>query len=82
MCLPLGARQQAETQLLLHSTYHLGILERRAAWLIKWAEEVASSDTINMTNFEEGLGRSMYFAWTLEQERPFLSPLYFTLVEL
>ena len=61
---------------LLHSTYHLGISERRAAWFIKWAKEVTSSDTVNMTNFEDGLGRMLYVARALEHERPFLSPLY------
>ena len=47
---------------LLHSTYHLGIWERCAARCIKWAEEVTGSDTVNTTNFEEGLGRLMYVA--------------------
>ena len=61
---------------LLHHTYHLGISERRAAWFVKWAEEVASSDSINTASFEEGLGRLMYVAGALEYERPFLSPLY------
>ena len=53
---------------LLHSTYHLGISERRAAWFTKWAEEVASSHTINTASFEEGLGRLMYVAGVLEYE--------------
>ena len=56
---------------LLHHTYHLGISERRAAWFVKWAEEVASSDSINTASFEEGLGRLMYVAGALEYE-----PLY------
>ena len=43
---------------LFHSTY-LGISERRAARFIKWAE-VASSDTVNTANFEEGLSRLMH----------------------
>ena len=46
------------------------------AWFIKWAGEVANSDTVNTINFEEGLGRLMYVAGALEHERPFLSPLY------
>ena len=60
---------------LLHGTYHLGISERRAAWFTKWAEEVASSHTINTASFEEGLGLLMYVAGALEYERPVLSPL-------
>ena len=46
---------------LLHDTYHLGISERRAAWFIKWAEEVASSQIVNTASFE-GLGRLMCVA--------------------
>ena len=49
---------------------------RRAARFIKWAEEVASSDTVNTANFEEGLSRLVYVAIALEHERLFLSPLY------
>ena len=41
---------------LLHDTYHLGISERRAAWFIKWAEEVASSHTINTASFASRKG--------------------------
>ena len=78
----LGGRQLAETKVtwvgfeLLHGVYHLGISERRAVWFSMWAEEVASSHTINPASFEEGLGRLMYVAGALEHERPFLSPLY------
>ena len=41
-----------------------------------WAEEVASSRTINTASFEERLGRLMYVAGALEYEKRFLSPLY------
>ena len=40
------------------------------------AETVASSPTIHMRTFEEGLGRIMFVAGALEHERPFLAPLY------
>ena len=69
------ARQQAETKVtwggfeLLHSTW-------RAARFIKWAEDVASSHTVNTASDEDGLGRFMYVAEALEHERPFLSLLY------
>ena len=59
---------------LLHSTHHLGISQRRAAWFTKWAREVA--DQVHMARFEEGLGRTMFVVGALELERPFLAPLY------
>ena len=40
---------------------------------IKWAKEVANSDTVNTTNFQEGLCRLTYVAGALEHERPYLS---------
>ena len=61
---------------LLHSTYHLGISQRRAEWFTKWAREVADSDQVHMVRFEEGLGRIMFVVGALELERPFLGPLY------
>ena len=61
---------------LLHSTYHLGISARRAAWFIRWTEEVVRASTINTASSEEGLGRVMYAAGALEHERPVLLPLW------
>ena len=54
----------------------VGISARRAEWFTCWAETVASSTTIHMGTFEEGLGRIMFVAGALEHERPFLAPLY------
>ena len=54
----------------------MGISQRRADWFIRWSTEVASSPTIHMKTFEEGLGRIMFVAGALEHERPFLGPLY------
>ena len=61
---------------LLHRTRQLGISQRRADWFRKWTTEVASSSSVHMASFEEGLGRVMYVAGALEYERPFLGPLY------
>ena len=47
---------------LLHSSSCLGISQRRADWFIKWSLEVASSTYVNMSRFEEGLGRIMFVA--------------------
>ena len=54
----------------------VGISSRRAEWFIRWAEKVADSPTIQMASFEEGLGRIMFVAGALEDERPFQAPLY------
>ena len=61
---------------LLHRSYELGISVRRAEWFVRWSREVASTTFINVSNFEEGLGRIMYVLGALEFERPFLGPLY------
>ena len=61
---------------LLHSSSCLGVSQRRADWFIKWSLEVASSTYVNMSRFEEGLGRIMFVAGALEYEKPFLGPLY------
>ena len=61
---------------LLHRTRQLGISQRRADWFRRWTTEVASSSSVHMASFEEGLGRVMYVAGALEYERPFLGPLY------
>ena len=62
-------------ELLLRSR-SIGISERRAEWFARWTDKVASSATVHMASFEEGLGRIMFVAGALEHERPFLGPLY------
>ena len=61
---------------LLHSSSCLGISQRRADWFVKWSLEIASSTYVNMSRFEEGLGRIMFVARALEYEKPFMGPLY------
>ena len=61
---------------LLHRSHQLGISQRRAEWFIRWSRGVASSEFVKMSTFEEGLGRIAYVAGALENERPFLGPLY------
>ena len=55
---------------LLLESYRVGISQRRADWFFRWSTEVASSPTIHMKSFEEGLGRIMFVAGALEHERP------------
>ena len=45
---------------LLHSSYLLGISERRAAWFVKWTRTTAEQEAVHMAKFEEGLGRVMF----------------------
>ena len=61
---------------ILSRSRSVGISSRRAEWFIRWAEKVADSPTVQMASFEEELGRIMFVAGALEQERPFLAPLY------
>ena len=61
---------------LLHRCHKIGLTERRAAWFVRWTREIAAQKTVNLTQFEEGLGRVMYVAGALQYERPFLAPLY------
>ena len=61
---------------LLHSSYRVGISQRRADWFIKWTRTAAKQKTVHMAKFEEGLGRIMYVTGALEHERPFMAPLY------
>ena len=57
---------------LLHRTHHLGISERRSQWIINWAQKIVDSTSVNVSAFEEGLGRVVFVAEALEYERPFL----------
>ena len=47
---------------LLHSSSELGISQRRADWIIKWTTEIANSTNVNMSRYEEGLGRIVFVA--------------------
>ena len=60
---------------LLHASSELGISQRRVDWFIKWTTEIANSTYINMSWYEEGLGRIMFVPGALEYEKPFLGPL-------
>ena len=50
---------------------YLGTKPVEVTRFIRWAETVASSPTIHVGTFEEGLGRIMFVADALEHERPF-----------
>ena len=45
---------------LIHRSDQLGISERRAQWIINWTQKIAASTSVNVSTFEEGLGRVMH----------------------
>ena len=47
---------------LLLPSYQLVISARRAEWMQRWLRDVASAEYIQMSKFEEGLGRMIYVA--------------------
>ena len=47
---------------LRHRSYQLGISERRAQWIINWTKKNEASTSVNVSTFEEGIGRVMYVA--------------------
>ena len=61
---------------LVLKEHALGLTERRAAWVVKWARETAAAKVIHFRAFEEALGRIVFATSALELLRPFLAPLY------
>ena len=59
---------------LLPSKHSLGLTERRAAWVAKWARETAAARVVHVRAFNEALGRIVFATSDLELLRPFLSP--------
>ena len=59
---------------LLLTEHALGLTERRAAWVVKWARETPAAKVVHVRAFEEALGRIVTGA--LELLRPFLAPLH------
>ena len=61
---------------LRHRSCRLGTHERRAQWIVNWTKKIAASTSVNVSIFEEVLGRVIHVAGALEYECPFLGPLY------
>ena len=61
---------------LLLKEHALGLTERKAAWVVKWARETAATRVIHVRAFEGALGRIVFATSALELLRPFLAPLY------
>ena len=61
---------------LLLDSHRVGISQRRAEWSVRWTAEISAAPTVHMRTFEEGLGRIIFVAGTLEHERSFLGSPY------
>ena len=61
---------------LLLKEHALGLTERRAAWVVKWARETTAAKVTHVRAFEEALGRVVFATRALELLRPFLAPHY------
>ena len=61
---------------LLLSEHALGLTERRAARVVKWAGETTAAKVVHVHAFEEALGRTVFATSALGLLRPFLAPLY------
>ena len=53
----------------------LGLSERPAAWVMKWARDTAPVDVFHARSFEEASGRLVYATSSLELLWPFFTPL-------
>ena len=62
---------------LLLKEHSLGLTERRAAWVVKWARETADAIVIHVRSFEEALGRMVFATSALELLRPSCAALRF-----
>ena len=60
---------------LLLKEHALGLTERRAAWVVKWARETAAAKVIHVRSFEEALGKMVFATGAPELLRSFLAPL-------
>ena len=56
--------------------YALGISLSRAAWVVRWTDEVVKSKSMEVISFAGGVGRINFAANALLYERPWLGPLY------
>ena len=61
---------------LLLREHALGLTERRAHWVVKWARVTAAAGVVHVRAFEEAPGRVVFTTSALELLRPFLSPLH------
>ena len=56
--------------------FRIGLSERRAEWVIRWALDTVASREVVIQEFGEAVGRLSFAARVLADERPFLAPLF------
>ena len=61
---------------LLLSEASLGLSSSRAQWLEGWYTRLLRDRSVQMQEFQEGLGRAAFVCSALDYDRPFLAPLY------
>ena len=61
---------------LVLSEVSLGLSASRAQWLEGWYSRLLRDRSVQMHNFQEGLGRAAFVCGALDYDRPFLAPLY------
>ena len=54
----------------------LGLSASRAQWLEGWYTRLLRDKSVQMQEFQEGLGRAAFVCGALDYDRPFLAPLY------
>ena len=54
----------------------LGLGESRAQWLVGWYTRLLRDRSVQMQEFQEGLGRAAFVCGAMDYDRPFLAPLY------
>ena len=61
---------------VLLKTFRLGLIEQRAAWVLKWITDRLGERVCHIGQFGEALGRLSFAFEALEYEKPFPAPLY------
>ena len=61
---------------LVLSEASLGLSVSRAQWLEGWYSRLLRDRSVQMQEFQEGLGRAAFVCGALDYDRPFLAPLY------
>ena len=55
-----------------YSSYRLGLMEKRATWLVTWVRDKVQARKVTAKEMAQGLGRLGFAAISLDWERPFL----------
>jgi len=59
-----------------YARFEAGLSDKRAAWAVRWCQDMASQELILMRELRAGLGRLGFAASVARFLKPFLAPLY------